>query len=185
MTGSRPSHPRHLEVAITAPTIDALSAIRYVHAQALRRAAGDWASDEEIAAYVAHVYSPGYATGIEAAIQSQQLFGAHIDGRLVGTSGWSSFDDDTSVARVRWCHVEPIFAGMGLGAALLSHAESAAEAAGHTGLVARSTPNAAAFFERFGYGITAHGTRNIGPKLSVPVTFLRKHLQAPLMPAPF
>ena len=185
MTGSRPSHPRHADVAITAPTIDALSAIRYVHAQALRRAAGDWASDEAITAYVAHIYSPLYATGVEAAIRSQRLFGAHIDGRLVGTCGWSPNDDDTSVARVRWCHVEPMFAGMGLGAALLTHAESEAEAAGHASLVARSTPNAAAFFERFGYGITAHGTRNIGPKFSLPVTFLRKHLRAPSMPAPF
>lgn len=170
---------------ITAPTIDELSTIRYVHAQSLRAAALRWAGDDEIAAFTDYIYSFDYGEAVATAIYNHTLGSIRADGRLVATCGWSPISDEADAARVRWCHVLPMFANMGMGAALLAHAETAAEDYGHTTLVARASPNAVGFFERYGYNITSHGTRAMGAGHTLPVTFLRKHLRPPRSPAIF
>lgn len=185
MTVPPPASSLKAAAKIATPTIDELSTIRYIHAQSLRRAAADWADETEVAAYDAYVYAPAYATDIEEALHAARFFGAYLGGQLIGTSGWSPVDDDTASARVRWCHILPLFGGLGIGRTLLHAAERDAEAVGHASLIARATPTAAAFFERAGYGITAHGRRDIGFRQSLPVTFLRKSLRPPRTPPLF
>lgn len=175
-----PAAPRSVrEAATIAPvTIDDLSHVRYVHGQSLRASVAGWARDDELAAYSAYVYGPVYGADLEVAVRAGRLHGAYLGAQLLGTAGWSSAPDDTLSARIRWCHVQPMFSGLGLGLALLSQAETHAAGAGHTTLIARSTPDAAGFFERAGYGITAHGTRTVAANRTLPVVFLRKHLIA-------
>jgi GNAT superfamily N-acetyltransferase len=172
-------------VTIATPSIDELSTIRYIHAQSLRRAATAWADEAEIAAYDGYIYAPDYAAGIEQAVHAARFFGAYLGGALIATSGWSSIDDDTASARIRWCHVQPLFGRLGIGSSLLHAAETDAANFGHISLVARTTPTATAFFERAGYGITSHGKRDIGSNQTLPVTFLRKNLRPPRTPALF
>lgn len=180
-----PTPPRQIAVTIAAPTIDEMSTIRYIQAQSLRRAAAAWADEAEIAAYDAYVYAPSYAADIEAAMLASRFFGAYLDGQLIGTSGWSPVDEDTASARVRWCHVQPLFGGLGIGRTLLHSAERHAEDVGHSQLVVRATPSSTSFFERAGYGVTAHGRRDVGQHQSLPITFLRKNLRSPLAPPLF
>lgn len=182
-----PSTPYSLKsaIVITQPTIDDLSTIRYIHAQSLRRAAAAWLDETAISAYDAFVYGPAYAADIEQALRKARFFGAYLNGQLIGTSGWSPIDDDTASARVRWCHVQNLFGGLGIGRSLLDVAEQHAEAFGHTSLIARATPSSTTFFERAGYGVTAHGRREIGPNQTLPVTFLRKNLRPPTAPPLF
>ena len=170
------------KVGATAPIIRAtiyhLSAIRYIHAQSLQAATLKWADAKAAEAYGGHVYAPAYSIDIERAINTGRCFAAMIDGRLVGTCGWAPAEEAGSAARIRWCHVLPIFTGLGLGRRLLSTVEAAAEEDGCWTFIARSSQQAVRFFETAGYGITAHGTRMVGTH-SLPVTYLRKSLRAP------
>ncbi len=177
--------PHSLSPAITAPpviraTIDQLSTIRYIHAQSLRAAVLNWAGEEEVQAYTAHVYAPAYSRSIETAIGAGRCLAALIDHQIVGTCGWSPVEDGNPVARVRWSHVLPLYGRMGIGRRLLAAVETAAEDEGYKTFVARSTPHAVGFFEHAGYGVTAHGTRILGKDCSVPITYLRKSLIAPV-----
>ena len=179
---AEPLSPSDPKIANTAPiiraTIDHLSAIRYIHAQSLRAATLRWADAKAAEAYVELVYAPAYSIDIERAINTGRCFGAMIDGRLVGTCGWSPAEEAGAAARIRWCHVLPIFTGLGLGRSLLSAVEAAAEDDGCWTFIARSSQQAVRFFEVSGYGITAHSTRMVGAH-SLPVTYLRKSLRAP------
>ncbi len=159
--------------------IDEMAAVRYVHGRSLRDGGHGWSSEAELDDYVAYISSATYGAEVEAAIVGGRLLGAFIDQRLVGTAGWSSLVQGSPVARIRWCHVLPLYWRMGIGRRMLAEVEGAAEATGHTSLIARSTPNATAFFERAGYGITSYGTRLVPPERNLPVTFLRKNLRAP------
>jgi GNAT superfamily N-acetyltransferase len=159
--------------------IDEMSAVRYVHSRSLRDGGYGWSTEEELDDYVAYINSPAYGDEIVQAIGGGRLLGAWIDRRLIGTAGWSPLVPGSPVARIRWCHVLALYGHMGIGRRLLAEVEAAAEAIGHTSLIARATPNATSFFESAGYGITSYGTRLVPPDRSVPVTFLRKNLRAP------
>ncbi len=176
------SSPFGPKFGATAPliraTIDHLSAIRYVHAQSLRAATLKWADAEAAEAYVEHVYAPAYSVDIERAINTGHCLAAMIDGRIVGTCGWSPAEEAGAAARIRWCHVLPIFTGLGLGRRLLAAVEAAAEDDGCWTFIARSNQQAMRFFEAAGYGVTAHSTRMVGTH-SLPVAYLRKSLRAP------
>ncbi len=185
MSDNSALHLPRSPVSIAPVSIDELSTVRYIHAQSLRSAAAGWASDDELALYAAHIYSPDYAEAIEHAIAASRLGGGYVADQLVATCGWTPVDEDTVVARIRWCHVQPMFGGLGIGSALLAHIEAQAEDAGHTTLVARSSPDAAGFFERAGYGVTAHGTRAVGNGRSFPLVYLRKNLGPTEVPALF
>jgi GNAT superfamily N-acetyltransferase len=161
-------------------TIDQLSTIRFIHAQSLRTAALSWAADEDIAAFVAHAYTPAYVQQIEASIVARRFLAATVNGRLVGTCAWQAVEDERSVARIRWNHVLPMFGRMGIGRHLLRAVETAAEDEGQLTFVARALPHAVRFYETAGYGITAHGSRSVAPDRTLPVTYLRKSLRAPV-----
>jgi GNAT superfamily N-acetyltransferase len=159
--------------------IDDLSTTRYVHVTSLRETGHSWASDAELDAFIVFMNSTAYSAEIETAIRGGRFLGAWIDRRLVGTAGWMPVVEGSPVARIRWCHVLPMFARMGIGHRLLMEVEAAAEATGHTSLVARTPPSATPFFERSGYGITSYGTRAVPPGTRLPVAFLRKNLRPP------
>ncbi len=167
------------DAAIIRANIDHLSTIRYVHAQSLRAAVLGWAGEKLAQAYVDLAYSARYAQSIERAIAADRCFAAMIDRQIIGTCGWSPMEDNSPIARIRWCHVLPMFGRVGIGGKLLATAEAAAASEGYSTFIARATPHAVKFFETAGYGVTAHGTLTIGNNETVPVTYLRRSLHAP------
>lgn len=154
--------------------IEHLSTIRYIHASALRLQAGQLLSEDEIAAFTAHVYTSVYTE----ALLRQSLFGAFVDGELIGTAGWTVADDNGSGVRVRSVYVRPLFTGMGVGGRLLEAVEQDARTAGYRAFSVRSTLNATSFFEQYGYAVTSHGVRQLFGNRNLPVAFMRKVDQA-------
>ena len=150
--------------------IDDLSTVRYIHATSIRLHAAQVLSDDEIKAFTDHVYSDAYA----GQLSRVRLFGARIDGELVGTSGWSFGDDSASGARISSLHVRPLFTRIGIGHALLAAAEAAATVAGFDSFSARATLNSVRFFEHHGYVVTSHGLYPMRPDVGLPVAFMRK-----------
>ena len=155
-------------------SVDHLSDVRYLHAQAIKNLASGEFSDDESAAVKAVVYSQKYVSGLSAAIGRRQFFGAWIGDMLVGTAGWSAMDDSVAVARIRSIFVSPLYMRMGLAQKLLGHVEIQAADTGFRTYSVRSMANATGFFVRQGYVVTSHGVRSILPERNVPVTFLRK-----------
>jgi GNAT superfamily N-acetyltransferase len=154
--------------------IDQLSTVRYIHASALRLQAAHMLSEDEIAAFTAHVYTSVYAE----ALLRQTLVGAFVDGELVGTAGWTVADDSGSGVRVRSVYVRPLFTGMGVGTRLLEAVEQDACTAGFRSFSVRSTLNATSFFEQNGYLVTSHGVRQLFGNHHLPVAFMRKSAPA-------
>lgn len=150
--------------------IEDLSTIRYIHATALRITASHFLSEEEVEAFRAHVYSHTYSE----ALQRQALYGAYVDGELIGTAGWTIGDDSGSCIRLRSVFVRPLFGGIGLGRRLVHAVEELTRGAGYRAFSVRATINAQPFFERLGYTVTSHGVRTLLGNVSIPVAFMRK-----------
>ncbi len=69
---------------------------------------------------------------------------------------------------------------LGIGRRLLAEAEARAHQCGFERIAAGATANAVPFFQRFGYAIASSGKKMFTLGCSLPVTFLRKELSAPL-----
>ncbi len=161
-------------VELRSATIDDLSSIRYVHATALKAEGSISFSEEELAAAVAHIYSPAYAD----ALFTNQLNAAWVAGQLVGTAAWSPSDDQGSVARIRGVFVVPLFQLAGVGRRLVADAETRAARAGFRIFTTEATRGSVPFFERLGYEVTSHGVNHQSGPAGLPVAFLRKSLAA-------
>ena len=155
-------------------TIDELSSVRYIHAASFRMRAGQHYTPSEIEAFAEHVNGLAYTDALSEVVRQQQLYGAWLEGELVGTAGWSAARDGEVAARLRFIYVRPLFTGLGLGGRLLLEAEDVARQAGFRTFNARATLNAAEFFERFGYQRLGSGTRPLSPTQTLPVVFTRK-----------
>jgi GNAT superfamily N-acetyltransferase len=155
-------------------TIDELSSVRYIHAASFRRRAGQHYAPSDIEAFAEHVHGLNYTDALSDVVRQQQLYGAWLEGELVGTAGWSAARDGEVAARLRFIFVRPLFTGLGLGGRLLLEAEDVARQAGFRTFNARATLNAAEFFERFGYQRLGSGVRPLSPTRALPVAFMRK-----------
>jgi GNAT superfamily N-acetyltransferase len=156
---------------------DDLADVRSLHATSFRLLAGGSFTEEEIAAFTAHVYSINYTTALSEAVQRQQIFAARIDNELVGTAGWVAGDGSVATARIRWVFVRPMFTGIGLGTKLVRVAEAAAQRAGFDTLSVEATLNAVGFFEQLGFEVSSHGVRALAPTQGLPVAFMRKSVE--------
>lgn len=133
--------------------LDDWSDVRYVHANAFRTIVAPRIAPETADAFMAALDDPGYTDRLGAS----DLTGAWLDGELVGTVGWRRVDDCAPVARIEGLFVRPLFTFMGIGSALLDHAESRAREAGCATFTATIPVIAVPFMLRFGYDIAAHG----------------------------
>jgi GNAT superfamily N-acetyltransferase len=176
---SESNNPTVKLIAVVRPiAFDHLSDVRYLHSQSLKNLAGGELTDDEFAIAKAHVYSTKYVDALGAAIRRRQLYGSWIGEVLVGTAGWSTMEDASTVARIRSIFVSPLYTRLGLAQQMLAHVEAQATIAGFSTYSVRSMTNAAGFFVRQGYAITSHGVRILLPDRPVPVTFLRKSVGA-------
>lgn len=150
--------------------IDDWSSVRYVHRDAFRTIIAPHITPEAAAAFLASLEDPAYADRLSAC----DLTGAWLDGELVGTAGWCRVDDRADVARIEGLFVRPLLTFMGIGAALLAHAESRARDAGCVAFTATVAPVSVPFLLRFGYDIAAHGADLPGAPFDEPMFLMRK-----------
>lgn len=164
-------------VRLAGVTVDDLSRLRHLHAQAIRSLAGSALTDEEVLTIVRHIQDPDYGL---AYLQHGQL-GAWLDSELVGTVSWCRSNDDPTVARITSVYVSPLFAQCGIGERLLLTAEGEALKSGCQAFSVRTPLNAQGFFAAMGYTTTSHGTRTISSdsKATFNVAFMRKSIAAP------
>ena len=150
--------------------IDDHSAVRYLHVKSMTAHSLDALSEAEIAAFVAFVRSPAYSDCIVA----EEVYGAFVDGQLVGTASWQFNGDDGRTARISSVYVDPLFARLGIGRLLLAEVEARALQSGFGQFGISATLNAVSFFEKQGYREASRGVKTLGADCSIPVAFLRK-----------
>jgi GNAT superfamily N-acetyltransferase len=163
------------EAADVAPVgPDDLADVRYIHAAAFRLLARHQLSDEQVAAFSAHVYGQHYTRGLSEAIRSRSLLGARLGGELIGTAGWSAADGFGTTARIRWVYIRPLFTSLGFGRKLVTEVERRARRAGFQSFSAEAPLTAVEFFSHLGYEISSHGVRALPRAEGLPVAYLRK-----------
>lgn len=153
--------------------VDDYADIRHLHASALRAGTVGVMSEPEVAAFVKLVQSAVYPD----LLMKEDVFGAWLDGELVGTASWQANAANGHTARVGSIFVRhPRF---GIGRRLLAEVEQRAHHSGFNRIAAGVTANAVPFFERLGYVVASHGVRTFAIGCALPVTFLRKELTGP------
>lgn len=150
--------------------LDDFSEARYLHAKALSAQTADALSDDEISAFVALANSAAYAD----VLRQEEIYGAFIDGQLVGTASWQVNNDDGKVVRISSVFVHPMFWRYGIGRRLVAEVEARAMHSGFDQFSVSTTFNAVPFFEKVGYQVSSRGVRSFGPACALPVAFLRK-----------
>lgn len=158
--------------------IDDHSNVRYLHIKSMTAQSVDALSEAEIAAFGAFVNSPAYSDALIA----EDVYGAFIDGQLIGTASWHVNGDDGRTARISSVFVDPMFARLGIGGRLLAEVEARAAQSGFSQFGISTTINAVPFFEKLGYREASRGVKTLGPETSLPVAFLRKVVSRELRP---
>jgi GNAT superfamily N-acetyltransferase len=152
---------------------DDYSSLRYLHATSLRAQTLDVLSDEEVAAFIRLVYSPAYT----ALLMKEEVYGAWIDGELIGTVSWHAAGSGGSTASIGGIFVR--HPRLGIGRRLLAEAEARARQCGFERLSACATANAVPFFLKSGYEKVSRGVRSLSFDCVLPVTFVKKRLPQP------
>lgn len=165
-------------IAIRRIGIDDHSNVRYLHIKSMTAQSIDALSEAEIAAFVAFVSSPTYSDCLVA----EDVFGAFVDGQLVGTAAWYVNGDDGRTARISSVFVDPMFSRVGIGRLLLAEVEARATQSGFSQLGIAATINAVPFFEKLGYREASRGVKALGTDCSLPVAFLRKSVNRVVRP---
>ena len=146
-------------VAIRRIGIDDYSNVRYLHIAAMTAQSFDALSDAEVAGFAAFVRSAAYAD----ALVQEEVYGAFIDGQLIGTAAWQSNGDDGHTARISSVFVDPLFCRLGIGTRLLAEVEGRAWQSGFGKFGSSATINAVPFFDRLGYREASRGVKSSGP----------------------
>ena len=172
--GAPAGAPVHDLLGIRPIGIDDWSDVRYVHGRSFRSIVRPHVAPDLVDAFTAFLDEPCYADQL----RSSNLIGAWLDGKLVGTAGWRRASDQGQVAQIDGLFVLPLFTFIGIGSALLTHAESRARAAGCTTFTTMATSASMSFFERFGYVTGGHGASLTDKRQDTPVFLMRKQDRA-------
>jgi GNAT superfamily N-acetyltransferase len=148
--------------------VDDYSAVRHLHTTSLRAQTYGVLSDAEVVAFVRLAYSPAYT----AILMKEDVYGAWLDGELVGTVSWQANGGNGLIARIGCIFVR--HQGYGIGRRLLAEVEGRAQQCGFRRLAAGVTANAVRFFQRQGYAVASRGVKTLALGCKLPVTFLRK-----------
>jgi len=152
--------------------LDDFSSLRYLHVTALRAQTLDVLSEEEAAAFTRLVYSPAYVS----LVMREEVYGAWLDGELVGTVSWHAGGNTGSMASIGGIFVR--HPRLGIGRRLLAEAEARVHQSGFERLSACATANALPFFLHYGYEEVSRGVRSLSVGCVLPVTFVKKRLPA-------
>ncbi len=163
-----------LHIRLAGP--DDYATIRYVQSAAVRTLASSLLDENEVAAAIDTINSPGYT----AALMAKSVFLAELNGDVIGTCAWFPNDDRGHAARIGGLFVLPLFQAHGFGRRLLQHAELDAVRHGYERFNAIAPVSVADLFTTLNYVISSFGTsRDVIPGVAVQVAFLRKPDAAP------
>ena len=104
----------------------------------------------------------------------EEVYGAWLDGELIGTVSWHAAGNGGSTASIGGIFVR--HPRLGIGRRLLAEAEARAHQCGFERLSACATANAVPFFLQFGYETVSRGVRSLSFECVLPVTFVKKRL---------
>ena len=162
-------------------TIDDISDVRHLHAWSIQRHMSAELSEDEIDAFREYVYSTAYTDRLCEAAVSGRLIAATLPNspELLATSGWNPTGDAGATARLFGIFSSPLYAGHGLAALVLRHAETIAADAGCSTLSIRCPVGASGFFVSQGFDIASQGAWPLGQRnVSIHVAFLRKSIRS-------
>src|SRR5262249_18265559 len=148
--------------------LDDFSSLRYLHVTALRAQTLDVLSEEEAAAFTRLVYSPAYVS----LVLREGVYGAWLDGELVGTVSWQAGGTSGAMASIGGIFVR--HPRLGIGRRLLAEAEARVHQSGFERLSACATANALPFFLHSPYEAVSRGVRALSVGCVLPVTFVKK-----------
>ncbi|MEO1281105.1 MAG: GNAT family N-acetyltransferase [Pseudomonadota bacterium] len=154
---------------------DEMSDLRTVHETSVRLHSNDMMSSEDVEEWTCYIRSPAYTDKLIA----NPNIGAFLQNEMVAAASWRPSIDQPDTAKITALFVRPLFATSGIGSRLLEAIEAETAAAGFQSIAIRSFQNATGFFQTKGYRISSYGIRVISPRLSFPVTFMRKALTNP------
>jgi GNAT superfamily N-acetyltransferase len=159
-------------VSIRLVGLDEYSHVRHLHTQSMANQSLDSLTQAEIDAFFSLVRSPVYSD----LLKLENLYGAFLDGQLIGTASWQVNGDDGQAARISSVFVDPMFMRLGIGGRLLMEVEGRAFQSGFNQLGISATLNSVPFFEHAGYQVASRGVKTLGPGCALPVAFLRKNV---------
>lgn len=145
-----------------------------VHERAVRELCRGVYSDEQIESWVCGNSAQRY---VEAMDVEGEIFEVAV-ARLRGIVGFSAYKDE----EVRSLYVDPDWARLGVGSALLQRAEAAIAAAGHSKVVIGASLIGLPFYEARGYHVLKHRHWRSRGGLMIPAADMEKPLSGP--PAP-
>lgn len=154
--------------------LDDWASVRYVHTASFRAHAGGHFAESELDAFAKLVRSQRYIDRL----LGENVHAAFLEDQMVGTCGWTPADDNGALARITAIYVRPFFTRMGIGRQLVTDAEARARTAGFERFSVRVTFNAVGFFEKLGYDVTSYGIQALTTDQGLPVTYMRKRMQA-------
>jgi GNAT superfamily N-acetyltransferase len=173
-SGSTIDEPISADFAVVRPIgVDDFAAVRHVERSSL-------------AAVLAGNVEPGELEFLRRSLDTPEhtdelaectLLGAWVDRTLVGIAGWRRSSSRRRVARIEHVHVDPLFAGLGLGRRLVRCVESLARAAGCQQARVRALHETTPFFVRLGYQIVGYGATDAADRAGLPLTHMRADLR--------
>ena len=99
-------------------------------------------------------------------LMKEEVYGAWLDGELVGTARWHANGANGSTARIGSVFVR--HPPLGIGRRLLAEVEARARQSGFDKFAAGVTANAVPFFERLGYKVASRGVKTLPPAARCP-----------------
>jgi len=145
--------------------------IHAVYERAVRGLGRGVYSDEQIESWI---FANGPERYVEAMREGGETFEVAV-ARLRGIVGFSAYRDE----ELRSLYVDPDWARLGVGTALLRSAEAAIAAAGHAKVVIGASLIGLPFYEAQGYHVVKHRHWRSRGGLAIPAADMEKPLAAP------
>ncbi|MEM9355520.1 MAG: GNAT family N-acetyltransferase [Pseudomonadota bacterium] len=163
-------------VEISAVTIDELSDVRALERSSFAHLNAALTTEAELDAFNAWVVSSEHAEALFEYVMHDALYGARLDGRLIGVVGWGCMNGQNDTVRLHLLFVDHLFAKNGVGRRLLRHFEQRAQLAGAEVLSVKTLMSSVGFFEADGHLVTSYGSHALSTDQSLRIAFLRKEL---------
>ncbi len=158
-------------------SIDELSNVRALERSSFAHFHSARTTEAELEAFNAWIVSPTHIESLVEDIANDALYGARLDGRLIGIVGWGRVSSQEGTFRLHLLFVDHFFAKSGVGRLLMRFCEQRARLSGADVLAVRTLVSSVGFFEAGGYEVTSYGSHAVSTQETLSVAFLRKGLR--------
>ncbi|MGI9426912.1 MAG: GNAT family N-acetyltransferase, partial [Hyphomicrobiaceae bacterium] len=108
------------DVAVAPVTLDDIGEVRALQRACFTSMQARHSNEAETIAFHSLLASGSYSAELAVSVKRQNLLGAYLDGRLVGSATWTTSREDKRAGRIRFLFVSPLFNGCGIGRRLLT-----------------------------------------------------------------